>query len=151
MNNKIKTQIVCILACGALAWLVTGCASQGEFRQSSGTQVSLAGDNYKVVKAGAKGQSSGFYFLGFIPIVSPNMADAKQSLYESVGEPLTGRSVALSNETEDRSALYLILFSIPRYTITADVVEFTSKDGTSKNITSKDVNSKDVASKDGSK
>ena len=128
MKNKIKTQIVGILACGALSLLMTGCAGQGVFRQSSGTQVSLASNNYKVIKAGAKGQSSGFSFLGIIPIVPPNMANAKKSLYDSVGEPLTGRSVALSNETEDRSSLYLILFSIPRYTVTADVVEFTDKD-----------------------
>jgi hypothetical protein len=33
--------------------------------------------------------------------------------------------VALANQTEDRSSLYLILFSIPRVTITADVIEFT--------------------------
>jgi hypothetical protein len=104
--------------------LLAGCASQGEFRQSSGTQVSLAGNNYKILKTGVKGTSTGFKLLGLIPIVPPNMADAKQSLYASCGESLTGRSVALANETEDRSSVYLILFSLPRYTITADVVEF---------------------------
>ena len=71
--------------------------------------------------------SSGFYLLGFIPIVSPTYSAAKRSLYQSVGETLTGRSVALANQTEDRSALYLILFSVPRVTITADMVEFTDK------------------------
>jgi hypothetical protein len=45
-------------------------------------------------------------------------------MYKSVGEPLTGRAVALANETEDRSSFTLLLFSIPRITITADVIEF---------------------------
>ena len=53
--------------------------------------------------------------------------EAKAALYKSVGEPLTGRSVALANQTEDRSSMYLILFSIPKVTITADVVEFNDK------------------------
>jgi hypothetical protein len=127
-NKKIAKHIVWIAAFGVVSWLATGCASQGEFRgQSTGTQISLAGNNYKVIKAGAKGESSGFKLLGIIPFASPNYADAKAALYQSVGEPLTGRSVALANQTEDRSSLYLILFSIPKVSITADVVEFTDK------------------------
>jgi len=44
-----------------------------------------------------------------------------------VEEPLTGRAVALANQLEDRSTFYLILFSIPKVTITADAIEFTEK------------------------
>ena len=66
--NQIKTaakHIVSIAALGVLSLLATGCASQGEFRgQATGTQISLAGNNYKVIKAGATGQSSGFRLLG---------------------------------------------------------------------------------------
>ena len=80
-----------------------------------------------MIKAGAIGHSSGFKLLGIIPFASPNYAEAKTDLYKSVGEPLTGRSVALANQTEDRSSIYLILFSIPKVTITADVIEFTDK------------------------
>jgi len=94
-------------------------------QQNTGTAVSLQGNNYKVVKAGAKGESSGFYLLGIIPIVSPNYADAKANLYFSSGEPLEGRSIALANTTQDSSTLYLILFSVPRITVTADIIEFT--------------------------
>ena len=129
--NKHKTAIkhlVSIAAFGVVSLLATGCASKGEFRgQSTGTQISLAGNNYKVIKAGAMGQSSGFSLLGVIPLASPNYGEAKAALYKSVGEPLTGRSVALANQTEDRSSMYLILFSIPKVTITADVVEFNDK------------------------
>lgn len=66
--NQIKSatkHLVGIVALGVVSLLITGCASQGEFRgQSTGTQISLAGNNYKVIKAGATGQSSGFRLLG---------------------------------------------------------------------------------------
>ena len=130
MNSKQANgkHLAFIVTFCVLSWLAAGCASQGEFRgQGTATGVQLSGNNYKLLKAGARGQSSGFRLLGIIPFASPNYADAKEALYESVGEPLTGRSVALANQTEDRSSLYLILFSIPRVTITADVVEFTDK------------------------
>jgi len=113
-----------IIAICAGAALLVGCSSTGSMPQSTGTDVSLSGNNYKVIKAGARGESSGFYLFGFIPIVSPSYADAKSNLYKSVGKSLEGRSVALANQTYDRSTLYLILFSIPRLTVTADIVEF---------------------------
>lgn len=113
------------LAAVLCALLLVGCTSTGNMPQGTGTDVSLSGNNYKVLKAGARGESGGFNLLGFIPIVSPNFADAKADLYSSVGQPLEGRSIALANQTEDRSTVYLILFSLPRLTITADIVEFT--------------------------
>lgn len=104
---------------------LSGCSSTGEFKgQSTGAGVVLTKKNYKVVKVAAKGKSSGFRLLGIIPFTSPSYAKAKESLYESVGEPLEGRAIALVNQTEDRSSLYLILFSIPQVTITADVIEY---------------------------
>ena len=121
----MKLDILSIAFCSLFMALLAGCSSEGEFRQSTGTSVSLAGNNYKLIKAGATGHSSGFRLLGIIPFASPTHAGAKASLYKSVGQPLTGRAVALANETEDRSTLYLILFSIPKITVTADVVEFT--------------------------
>jgi len=121
----MKRKILSIALCSVFMAILTGCSTEGEFRQSTGTSVSLAGNNYKLIKEGVRGTSSGFRLLGIIPIVSPTHAGAKASLYESVGQPLTGRSVALANETEDRSSLYLILFSIPKITVTADLVEFT--------------------------
>lgn len=114
---------VAILFVGAL--LLTGCSpKENVMPQNTGTDVSLRGNNYKIVKAGARGESSGFSLFMIMPIVNPNFADAKSSLYESVGESLEGRSIALANQTLDRSTLYLLLFSIPNITITADIVEF---------------------------
>ena len=45
------------------------------------------------------------------------------------GISMNGRSVAIANQTEDRSSLYLIAFSVPRITLTGDVVEFTGPSG----------------------
>ncbi|MGA3142360.1 MAG: DUF6567 family protein [Verrucomicrobiota bacterium] len=125
----MKRKNLALVLCSISLAILTGCSTEGEFRQSTGTSVSLAGNNYKLIKEGVRGTSSGFRLLGFIPIVSPTHAGAKASLYQSVGQPLTGRSVALANETEDRSSLYLILFSIPKITVTADLVEFTDASG----------------------
>ncbi|MFH0784872.1 MAG: DUF6567 family protein [Pseudomonadota bacterium] len=108
-----------------IVFCITSCSSTGSMQQSTGTNVSLQGNNYKVVKAGAKGESSGFYLFGIIPLFSPNYADAKANLYYSSGELFEGRSIALTNQTQDRSTLYLILFSVPRITVTADIIEFT--------------------------
>lgn len=130
MKLPLLTQPVSLLKTATITACATslflgGCANnQGEFKQTTGTGVSLGKSNYKVVKAGVRGESTGFKLLGIIPFSSPNYADAKASLYASVGENLTGRSIALANQTEDRSSIYLILFSIPKVTLTADIIEF---------------------------
>jgi Family of unknown function (DUF6567) len=122
MKTKIKYLLVLVLA----PFVFAGCASQGgDYQHTNATDVRLSGNNYRLIKAGAVGKSDGFWLLGIIPFANPNYGEAKAHLYKSVGEPLTGRSIALANQTEDRSTLYLLLFSIPKVTITADVVEFT--------------------------
>lgn len=105
---------------------VCGCASQhnGRMAQSTDAGVTLREANYKIVKAGARGTSRGFNLFGFIPITTPKYANAKSDLYDSVGQPLEGRSIALANQTEDRSTVWLLLFSLPKIVITADVIEF---------------------------
>jgi hypothetical protein len=84
-------------------------------------------NNYKMVKAGVRGESTGFTLLGILPLVAPSYADAKANLYANTGENLTGRSIALANQTEDKSGINLLIFQVPKVTITADVVEFTEK------------------------
>jgi hypothetical protein len=124
-NHVMVKLIVLILALGIITTLA-GCAtSVGGFKgQATSAGVGLSKKNYKVIKVGAKGESSGFRLLGIIPFASPNYADAKESLYKSVGESLEGRAIALVNQTEDVSNLYLILFSIPKVTISADIIEY---------------------------
>jgi hypothetical protein len=103
-----------------------GCStSTGSMPQATGTAVTLSQSNYRVLKAGAKGESAGFSLLGLIPIVSPSYAEAKSDLYGSIGHGLEGKPIALANQTQDAGTTYLLLFSIPRLIVTADVVEFT--------------------------
>lgn len=105
---------------------LAGCASSGDYRAASATAVNLTGNNYRIIQSNVSGESSGFKLLGLIPFVSPKYAVAKANIYKAVHEPLTGRSVALANQTEDRSTIYVILFSLPKLTLTADVIEFTT-------------------------
>jgi hypothetical protein len=103
---------------------LSGCFARGGFNgQTTNTSIGLNQKNYVLLKSGAKGESSGFILL-FIPFFSPTYAEAKEQLYRSVGIDLTGKAVALANQTEDVSAFSLILFTIPKVTLTADVVEF---------------------------
>ena len=125
---KVKTflkQSILATACLTLISLGSGCSSVGDMRGGgTGTDVQLNQKNYRIIRAGAIGHSYGFSLLGIVPFDSPTASDAKADLYRSVGEDLTGKAVALANQTEDHSSLYLILFSIPRITYTADVIEF---------------------------
>ena len=83
-----------------------------------------------MIKAGAVGRSYGFRFLlGIIPITAPSTAAAREDLYNSLGQPVTGKSVALVNVVEDRSTTWLLLFSVPKVVITGDVVEFANDGG----------------------
>jgi len=117
----IKKLFVVALLC------LSSCSHQnGKMPQSTATSVVLQSNNYKTVRAGATGVSHGFSLLGFLPIVSPNYAAAKANLYQDLGTKVEGKSIALANQTEDRSSLWLILFSIPKIMITADVIEFTN-------------------------
>jgi hypothetical protein len=124
-----KSLLITILVTGVGTVLLTGCASSGggRYDQTSTTDVNLTQGNYKVVKVNATGSSSGFRLLGLIPFSHPSYSEAKTDLYDSLGENLTGRSIALSNQSEDRSSLYLILFSIPKITISADIIEFNDR------------------------
>jgi hypothetical protein len=102
-----------------------GCASDGgRYNKSSGTIINLEKNNYTMIKPAATGSSMGFKLFGIIPFKNPTYAEAKQNLYGGLGESLAGRSIALANQSEDSSTLYLILFSLPRLTISADIVEF---------------------------
>ncbi len=118
----VPKKLICVLA----VLFLWGCASQhtGRMQQSTDAGVTLREATYKIVKAGARGSSYGFSLFGFIPITTPKYANAKSDLYDSVGQPLEGRSIALANQTEDRSSIWLLLFSLPKIVVTADVIEF---------------------------
>jgi len=125
---NLMRQIQRLGAFAVLLGLAAGCASSrvdiSSPRATTTTAVALTGKNYRLIKPAARGRSYGFKLLGIIPLAGPTAASARQRLYASVTEPLAGKAVAIANQMEDRSNLYLILFSIPKLTITADVIEF---------------------------
>jgi len=126
----ISTRLIPITVGTILLCLATGCSTTRVTNNASSTQtqIDLNHANYKMIKAGDEGRSYGFRFLlGIIPITAPNTATARADLYNRLGEPVTGKSVALINVTEDRSTTWLLLFSIPKLVITGDVVQFTGE------------------------
>lgn len=108
-----------------LGCCLAGCVSSGSIKMDSGTNVSLDRGNYRTIRTGALGTDTGFWLFGLIPFASPTYADAKQDLYESTGQNLEGRAIALANQTEDYSFRWFLLFALPRITLSADVIEFT--------------------------
>ena len=83
----------------------------------------MTGRNHRIIKANAIGSSNGFKLLGIIPFANPSYAEAMSRLYATVG-PTEGKSLAVTNVGQERTALYFILFSLPKLTVRADVIEF---------------------------
>jgi hypothetical protein len=118
--------VTCVIVIFSLFLFFTGCANDGRIPIQQGlTRTDLSKNNFRVLKANVRGDDSGFKLFGFIPIVSPSYADAMRSLHHNVD--MEGKSTALANVAQDRSTLYLILFSIPKITVTADIIEFTGE------------------------
>jgi hypothetical protein len=106
--------------------LLVGCASTPSIPPiNANDTVTLARGNYKMIKASAKGVSTGFVLLA-IPFGVPTYAEAKANLYASLGQNLEGRSIALINQTCDTGGPWLLVVYFPTITITADVIEFNS-------------------------
>ena len=116
-------RFVWIVVAFSIASFLLGCSSlTGRF--SLETQVKLYKENYQVVKTNVRGESTGFSLLaGLIPIVPATYTQALNNLHEVAD--MEGKPTALVNMAEDATQLNLLLFAIPRVTITADVIEFT--------------------------
>jgi len=111
-----------------LALLAAGCPSHvpAASPYTYKTKVDLSGSNYRVVKSNVVGTSSGFsLLLGIIPVSDPSYIEALSDLYEKAGNP-QGKAYALANVSQEESTTQLILFSLPRITIRADIIEFTA-------------------------
>jgi hypothetical protein len=87
------------------------------------TTVLLSTDNYKILKTNVVGTDWGINLLGLIPIVSPDYTKAVAKLY-AAGEVTEGRPQAIANVLQQHTSPFFILFSIPRITFRADVIEF---------------------------
>jgi hypothetical protein len=126
-----------LLALAGLAALASGCAAVSALPIASvvgsptastleihnNTDVRLQERNFILIKTNVVGRSKGFSLLGVLTMVPATFNKAMGRLYAQSGmEP--GRSQTLVNLVMEKDSVYLILFSIPRTSIRADVVEF---------------------------
>jgi len=108
----------------ALAVMAVGCTSTGgRYDTQQATRVDLTNANYRVIKSGAVGRSYGFRLFGFIPFSSPSYAKAMNKVRRQA--PMEGKATAITNVTQDSAIIWCLLFTLPKLTVTADIVEFT--------------------------
>lgn len=119
--------------CAAVAPLVPGLMPSGsasaEFRST--TEVRLDHANFAMVKTNVMGECRGFSLLGIITLVPARFSTAMDRLHGRA-EVQQGRPQTLANVVVERSSSYFILYSIPRVSIRADVVEFLPSPGIEK-------------------
>lgn len=92
------------------------------------TDVKLTEGNFLTVKTNVVGQARGFALLGFITMVPARFQTAMDRLYAKA-EVQTGKPQVLGNIIMEKTSAYWILFSIPRVSVRADVVEFVPSGG----------------------
>ena len=136
MTKKSNAQLgLKFIAGGVFAVLLGGCAGTAMVPLLSSlpgaspidlrnqTSVKLSEANFVLVKTNVVGQSRGFALLGIITIVPAEFSTAFSRLYSQAGME-SGKSQTLADITVEKSGSYWILFSLPRCTVRADVVEF---------------------------
>ena len=104
--------------------ILSSCSSPSGLARGIGTQVDLGKKNYRVVKSNAVGTSWGFWLLGIIPIVPTSHTGAITDMCEK-SSLREGSAQAYINVAEEKSTISLILFSLPKLSVRADIVEFT--------------------------
>ena len=110
------------------------------------TDIRLEQANYRVIATQVKGESTGFHILSAVPTSIPTSlsdlgkfaklspdggitikdatkAQAIENLYKNCGD-LRNRPTALINLREQTGGTNYLIFSRPKTTITADVIEF---------------------------
>jgi hypothetical protein len=87
------------------------------------TELRLTEGNFSIVKTNVVGDARGFSLLGFITLVPARFETAMGRFY-SKAEMQTGRPQTLGNLIVEKTSAYWILFSIPRVSVRADVLEF---------------------------
>jgi len=87
------------------------------------TEVKLTEGNFMTVKTNVVGEARGFSLFGFITMVPARFQTAMDQVYAKA-EVKTGKPQVLGNVIMEKTSSYWILFSIPRVSVRADVVEF---------------------------
>jgi hypothetical protein len=101
-------------------WLKGGEKESGVLHS---TQVQLVGNNYRVLQTNVVAKSGGFKLLGFITIKSPSYVKAMSRL-SAKAQVEEGQPQAFANVVYETGGLNLIVFSLPKIRIRADLVEF---------------------------
>ena len=124
-----KLLIICFFCSGCAAFalptlLSSGSGGGGQQQLQTMTTVQLTSQNYRIIKTNVVGSDWGIKLLGLFPILSPDYVKAIKQLYEA-GGVTEGKPLAIVNVFQQDTSPFFIIFSIPRITIRADVVEFT--------------------------
>jgi hypothetical protein len=106
--------------------------SQSSLGVLNSTQVTLTENNYRIVQTNVIGRSRGFKLLGLITIKPASHTRAMSRLY-SKAHVEEGRPQALANLMHESGSSNFILFSLPKVTIRADLIEFTTSAGGTNN------------------
>ena len=89
----------------------------------SQTDIRLEAADFIVTKPNVVGESEGFSLLGILTIVPPKFTQAMGRLVTQA-EMQPGRPQTLANLIMEKNSSYFILYSLPRISIRADVIEF---------------------------
>lgn len=123
---------------------ISGCSSSGAFYSANLTEVQLSEANYEMVATNVSGEASAAYLLGLSTGIGAQQmqtialarlsgsgaiyGEAIKNLWQNFQDEhgkVEGRNLALINVRYDTDALNLILFTKPKVSVRADVVEFT--------------------------
>ena len=107
-------------------WLKGGEKQSGVLHS---TQVGLDGNNYRLIQTNVTAVSKGLKILGLITIKSPSYVKAMSQLYAQT-HIQEGRPQALANVVHETAGMNLILFSLPKIRVRADLIEFIGPLGT---------------------
>jgi hypothetical protein len=108
--------------------LVGGAAPASSLQIQTQTSVRLETGNFVTVRTNLVGESKGFKLLGLFTFYPATFNKAMNRLYgEAQAEE--GHSQTLANMVVEHSGIYVILFSIPRVTVRADLIEFLPTSG----------------------
>lgn len=128
----------------AMVIICSSCATSGLFTSAHITNVELSESNYKIVAKNVKGEAEAKYLLGFSGAFRGEMQtlalvriagegllyqQAMENLWKNFetrhSQTVEGRKLALVNVRYDSDALnVLLLYTKPKISIRADVIEF---------------------------
>jgi hypothetical protein len=130
--HKLLTLAVALLAllaggCAAVSVLplaaLMGSPNAAALEIHSQTDIRLEAADFIVTKPNVVGESEGFSLLGILTIVPPKFTQAMNRLFTQA-EMQPGRPQTLANMVAEHNSSYFILYSVPRISIRADVIEF---------------------------